>query len=457
MDTILGIFKSGTPSIVWLLLVIPLIIYVRRQRRRRSRFDLEFWLAVILALPFGLFVLSAIGQTFPDKVNFPLPFDLEKSANVPNYLVFFATAISAYLLYITLNRQREANQIAAFENNYFKYIDYHRENVNQLRYRDPKTVEQKYWKGNQVFTIIYYEIRDLLDEYVKNAEFSTLNKEKRRKILNFLYLCVFYGAGEDGLASIRSMVPDHAEMFQRISFIGKRAKYEASDSDNDGTPSKYFSGHVRHLGQYYRNLYQAVRYVERQKFLTEDEKYNYITMLRAQMSVHEQLVFFFNALSELGAPWELEHYQKATPQKKREKRKLYKKLLITKYDFIRNLLNSQGTTLQGIRISEFFPLMTIERNEECGVSGVLPFKDNKQHICRFCFNEHFIECENEQAQEKINDYFTDENGKRKPFKCDEPRCAAMKKYTVPASPIQDKDQVQQPEKPQHPLKPNNPV
>lgn len=358
----------------------------------------------------GFFVLNTLRQTLPENSDLPWYLDLEHSVNVPNYLVFFATAISAYLLFRTLNRQTEANQIAAFENKYFKYIDYHRENVNQLKYRDPKSKEEKYWLGNQVFTVIYYEIKTLLGEYCNSDEFSNLDGSKKKEIINFIYHCVFYGAGSDGLDSIARRFPDNCtEEFTKIYFVNRAAAYHGSDLETSKGSPKYYSGHVRHLGQYYRNLYQAVKYVDKQAFLSESQKYEYVTMLRAQVSVHEQLVFFFNAISELGASWELEHYHKSMPSTKAGKKALYQKLLITKYDFVRNVLNKQGKILNRISISELFPLIVIEGNEECGVSGVLPFDKNTTHICRFCFNERYIGYKNEDSKAKISEYFTTEN------------------------------------------------
>lgn len=54
-----------------------------------------------------------------------------------------------------------------------------------------------------------------------------------------------------------------------------------------------------HLGQYFRNIYQVLKYVNQSKIKGEDKKF-YTNVLRAQLSSNELGLLFFNCLSELG-------------------------------------------------------------------------------------------------------------------------------------------------------------
>ena len=88
--------------------------------RKSLRFSI--WVIVfILLFVLALLVIDAIFFQSSDYGHFKL----DTLVNLPNYLVFIATAVSACLLYITFNEQGKANQIAAFENRFFKFIDYH--------------------------------------------------------------------------------------------------------------------------------------------------------------------------------------------------------------------------------------------------------------------------------------------------------------------------------------------
>lgn len=85
-----------------------------------------------------------------------------------------------------------------------------------------------------------------------------------------------------------------------------------------------FGGHMSRLGHYFRHLFQTVNYIHSAKFLTPIEKYNYVKILRAQLSTEELVIFFFNALSQFGEKWEMA----VTDKKDR---------LITEYHFIKNI------------------------------------------------------------------------------------------------------------------------
>ncbi len=94
---------------------------------------------------------------------------------------------------------------------------------------------------------------------------------------------------------------------------------------------KYYSGHQFRLDHYYRHMYQTVEFIDNKKSLTNNEKYNYIKMLRSQLSGYEQIVFFLNSLSETGRTWELLKKNKADEEIKKDKQ------LITKYNLIKNI------------------------------------------------------------------------------------------------------------------------
>lgn len=105
---------------------------------------------------------------------------------------------------------------------------------------------------------------------------------------------------------------------------------------------KYYGGHQLRLGHYFRHMYQTVNYVNDIKLFTYVEKYEYIKMLRAQMSTYEQIVFYFNSLSSMGDIWELclsKRFDASMSQP--TEIELLNKQLVTKYNLIKNLANGQ--------------------------------------------------------------------------------------------------------------------
>ena len=68
---------------------------------------------------------------------------------------------------------------------------------------------------------------------------------------------------------------------------------------------KPFSGHSSRLGHYFRHLYLTVKSVANSDVIIDYEgRMKYLRILRAQLSNHEQILLFYNWLSEYGSDWE---------------------------------------------------------------------------------------------------------------------------------------------------------
>ncbi len=160
-------------------------------------------IAIYIGISIPIFlILNALYQVhWSPEIDFKGGFQ-----SLPDYLMLCVTIITAVFLYKTLIAQQEtlsaqqealkeeqrSNQLLEFENRFFKFIDYHRDNVNSMKYRDPKSLQENYIEGNRVFTSIFYNIRYLLKCYDDNL--SSKSKEEKIEAIDFIYQCVFYGA-----------------------------------------------------------------------------------------------------------------------------------------------------------------------------------------------------------------------------------------------------------------------
>jgi hypothetical protein len=135
--------------------------------------------------------------------------------------------------------------------------------------------------------------------------------------------------------------------------------YEYSDTINNyhNRYIKYYGGHQFRLGHYYRHLFQTVKYINNQEGINYNLKYEYVKILRAQLSTHEQAVLFLNSLSKLGAAWELK------PEVNNNLKGYTKKdfELITKYNLVKNI---PGETIYGIKFKDFFPNIDYESDDK---------------------------------------------------------------------------------------------
>lgn len=132
----------------------------------------------------------------------------------------------------------------------------------------------------------------------------------------------------------------------------------------EGRYFKYYGGHQYKLSHYYRHLYQTVKYINISDILTYDEKYNYISFLRAQLSTPEQMLFAINAISSLGREWEFKGVLNKNTNES----------LVTKYNLIKNIVDI--TIDNKVDLKSFFPDVTFQF-EECSESRKLLIKKLK--------------------------------------------------------------------------------
>ncbi len=119
---------------------------------------------------------------------------------------------------------------------------------------------------------------------------------------------------------------------------------------------KYYGGHQFRLGHYYRHLFQTVKYINEQEKLSYKQKYEYIKILRAQLSTYEQTILLLNSLSTMGYSWEL------IPDINSDVKKYNSNdfNLITKYNLIKNI---SGDTIFGLPFKIFYPEVEYEGSD----------------------------------------------------------------------------------------------
>jgi hypothetical protein len=260
----------------------------------------------------------------------------------------FIAIIAAILTFMAFYIQYQANQqqrvdltIERFENKFFEMLRLHKENLNEM-YIDgydiakvrkeiisfsespvnEETIEHvsKVITGRKVFITMYSELKachEICAHILQNDQII----DKDRYLIKLSYRLVFNGAGTNIIESVDDKVSNDKDYVKRCkdALLAARKKHVSSASEENkyvfpGTnkvvliPIKYkpFAGHVRRLGHYYRHLYMMVKYVAKQdeKHFSMGDKRDYLRMLRAQLTGHEQLLLYFNYLSGYGKNWE---------------------------------------------------------------------------------------------------------------------------------------------------------
>ncbi len=245
-----------------------------------------------------------------------------------------------FLLIQNLNDQEKNFTNQQLQNRFFELIQFHRDNS------DGVTIKGR--KGKKVFISLLREHRECL-ELAKSI--FTKDEITKDEIVNISYLMFFYGAvglvSKEILEERLSGTKYESKLDQIISKSTEKQKSLMEDEVFDYKP---FEGHQSRLGHYFRHLFQGVAYIndQNESTLNYDEKYQYVKVLRAQLSNQEQALLFFNSLSDLGKPWE--------PGGDDIDRQL-----ITKYNLIKNI--PAGYT-QDIDIRQYYPDVHFEGDEQ---------------------------------------------------------------------------------------------
>lgn len=243
-----------------------------------------------------------------------------------------------FLLIETLNDQRESISKQQIESRFYELLKIHRENGAEMKVGESVGGREIFKFFVKEFYLCYGVVMDVAKNKAKEL---TLEQK-----INAAYISFYFGAV--GLHSSQ-VVKKHLEDSYKNDFIetllttfAKKRNVLEKDAN---IPYQLFDGHQVRLGHYYRHLFQTVRYINQQNILSYRDKYEYIKTLRAQFSTHEQILLFFNSLSELGQAWEKKH--KGTIDNE----------LITKYNLLKNIPKGNVSITN---IKDFYPNIKFE-------------------------------------------------------------------------------------------------
>lgn len=235
--------------------------------------------------------------------------------------------LSVFLLIYTILHQNRENQKSSLETNFFRMIDYHNQNVTQIKISHlDSNRKDEISEGRRAFVQFKIQIHRLFEivRLVNNEKNYTLNE---KQIADIVYIIFYYGI--DG-----SWVSFIEEKLSRYSPIHLELAKEIQDKINLNPNLKYGRTNQTNLSTYFRNIYNAIKLIDNSKFLKQEEKQELIKIYRAQLSNPELYVLFFNVVSRFGKKWIDNEY-------------------ITKYQLLKNIPNNY---CDGYIPNNYFPM-----------------------------------------------------------------------------------------------------
>lgn len=289
-------------SIAVLLATIIIILSLSHHLPRKSHFGNWRIPIVFTLIVVGIAIIVFFWLSAKEKIGDKDDFTLTRYGVIGDFIGGFVGAIfnliGIVLLFETLSAQRIEFNKQQFESKFFELVKFHRENVSQMVHRVPWDAENYYDKAR-----VFIEMKSQFESIYKitNTYAGTLSEKDR---INISYLILFFGVSKKAREDLK-------HYFQRFGFDESITKSIVDDLYTMKTKynpkTVYFGGHQVRLGHYFRNLFQAVKFVDKATFLTPQEKYSYVKILRAQLSQYELSIFFLNSLS-IGREWEKNNY-----------------------------------------------------------------------------------------------------------------------------------------------------
>lgn len=218
--------------------------------------------------------------------------------------------ISVLLIIYTIINQNYESKKSAIEANFFRMIDYHNQNVNQLKISHlDSNRKNDFSEGRRAFVQFKIQIHRLF-QLVNQANVDKEFNLSKEEIADIVYIVFYYGIDGSWISFIEDKLSRYAN--------NKKIAKEIQDRININPDYKIGRTNQTNLSTYFRNLYNAVKMIDNSKYLTKNDKKDIIKIYRAQLSNPELYVFFFNIMSRFGQKWKENDY-------------------VVKYEIIKNL------------------------------------------------------------------------------------------------------------------------
>jgi hypothetical protein len=291
--------------------------------------------------------------------------DVTKTGAVGDFIGGLAgTIISAagfIFLYINLKEQRENAAKEKVESRFFEMLKIHRENVSEANVK----LRDSMLSGVEALAYISLEVIDLVSAI--NFKFS--GSEITEYVQNIDEACALKGKNVGCYDAIALLDVIHdLTYFGWDSSHGAENEFFRNSIIDKYKPDFYNKLHawlqLRNiliesrsivLDRYFLNLFQVVNYIDKQSMLNNEQKYEYIELVKAQMTVHESMLLLINSVAYQSRYWEYSIINGRYLN------------LITKYDLVATIFNP----LADLWSRSFQPATTETEQEEL----IIMFKD----------------------------------------------------------------------------------
>lgn len=276
-------------------------------------------LLIVFSSIFGLIgIICFFSIIFRDEYySYGGSIDTDLASNFGDFIGGFIgtifSIIGVLLVILTLIYQIIENRKTAITNQFFKMLDFHYENINNLHINDITSSNEPKHKNeinNRRAFVIFKKQLELLLKEVENINARRNFNLSPEDIIDIAYISFYYGIdkqwSEFSASKLNKYTPHSKTIYDDLLEFKNNSVIKVGRTNQTS------------LSAYYRNMYNAIKLIDNNNFLTEKEKKDCIKIFRAQLSNPELYILFFNLVSRFGKKWIENKY-------------------VTKYEFIKNI------------------------------------------------------------------------------------------------------------------------
>lgn len=209
------------------------------------------------------------------------------------YVGVMFSILSTLLLIYTIIDQFIERQKRWATDNFYRMLEFHNDMVKQLSVAHINTTKPERSNGRRAFVVFKLQIHHLLEliEGLNTGEKWNLNKDQ---ILRIVYMIFYYGINRQWIEFLQDKIKEDIDFNIILNQVEITEEEENFKLDRTNQTS---------LSAYFRNMYNLIKLVDNDKYLSKQEKKSLITIYRAQLSNPELYVLFFNLRSDFGKKW----------------------------------------------------------------------------------------------------------------------------------------------------------
>lgn len=258
---------------------------------------------IIFLIPFSLTAIGSFLGIILNKAYFNTSWSIDTKLAAEfgdffgGYVGVMFSILSTLLLIYTIIDQFIERQKRWATDNFYKMLEFHNNMVDQLNVPHIDTTKSDLSNGRRAFVIFKDQIRYLL-ELIENLNARNqwaLNKDQNLRIA---YMIFYYGIDPKLLEFLQGKIKENID-----SNIINIILNQILENIQENKELKLGRTNQTSLSAYFRNMYNLIKLVDNDKYLSKREKKNLITIYRAQLSNPELYVLFFNLRSYFGKKW----------------------------------------------------------------------------------------------------------------------------------------------------------